>query len=51
MEADWVELSRIAVPPPGGLQPLATPATAIAFDNEQELLWVGNEQVSTFGTQ
>ena len=45
MEADWDEITRIAVPPPG---PHAIPATAscvIAFDDAQELLWTGNERV------
>jgi PAB-dependent poly(A)-specific ribonuclease subunit 2 len=45
MEADWDEIARIAVPPPA-LHGIPTPATAIAFDNQQELLWVGNDQVS-----
>lgn len=45
MEADWDELSRIAVPPPSALA-MPTPATTIAFDDVMELLWVGNEYVS-----
>ena len=44
MEADWDELSRIPVPPPS-LPLLPTAATTIAFDDVQELLWVGNEYV------
>ncbi|KMQ44590.1 PAB-dependent poly(A)-specific ribonuclease subunit pan2 [Trichophyton rubrum] len=42
MEADWDEVSRIVVPPPGP-HLLPTVATAIGFDDTQELLWTGNE--------
>ncbi|KAI9886097.1 MAG: hypothetical protein M1823_002115 [Watsoniomyces obsoletus] len=42
MEADWDEVARTAFPPPG-LHALHTPVTALAFDNNQELLWTGNE--------
>ncbi|KAJ5661938.1 uncharacterized protein N7477_009554 [Penicillium maclennaniae] len=49
MEADWDELSRIAVPPPSALA-MPTPATTIAFDDVVELLWIGNEygRISSF---
>lgn len=45
MEADWEEVSRAAVPVPGPHM-LPTVASTIAFDDEQELLWTGNEYVS-----
>jgi PAB-dependent poly(A)-specific ribonuclease subunit 2 len=45
MEADWDEITRIAVPS-AGLHAIPPPASAIAFDDLQELLWVGNDQVS-----
>jgi PAB-dependent poly(A)-specific ribonuclease subunit 2 len=44
MEADWDEVSRVAVPPPSP-HSMPTIATTIAFDDLQELLWVGNEYV------
>ncbi|KKK14706.1 hypothetical protein P175DRAFT_0449923 [Aspergillus ochraceoroseus IBT 24754] len=42
MEADWDELSRIALPPPSS-HAMPTIATTIAFDDVMELLWIGNE--------
>ena len=48
MEADWDELSRIAMPPPSA-HTLPTVATTIAFDDVMELLWTGNEYVSIRG--
>ncbi|GAM89839.1 hypothetical protein ANO11243_078780 [Dothideomycetidae sp. 11243] len=42
MEADWDEVARCLLAPPT-LNALHTVATAIAFDNSQELLWTGNE--------
>ncbi|KAF2149383.1 cysteine proteinase [Myriangium duriaei CBS 260.36] len=42
MEADWDEVSRALLPPPAP-NALNTVATAITFDNSQELLWTGNE--------
>ncbi|KAK2599384.1 hypothetical protein N8I77_011142 [Diaporthe amygdali] len=41
MDADWDELSRQLLPPPGG-QSVPTVVTALAFDSSQELLWAGN---------
>lgn len=47
MEADWDEIARLAVPTSGPLAPPA-PASAIAFDDAQELIWVGTDQVRSF---
>ena len=48
MEADWNEITRIAIPnvTTGHNLGQASPATAITFDDQQELLWVGTDQVS-----
>ncbi|KAF2837605.1 PAB-dependent poly(A)-specific ribonuclease subunit PAN2 [Patellaria atrata CBS 101060] len=51
MEADWDEVARIFLPGPGPQdRALPTPATTLAFDPSQELLWAGNEygRVSSF---
>ena len=42
METDWDELNRILLPP-ASTHELPTPASTLAFDTRQELLWVGNE--------
>lgn len=47
MEADWDEITRIAVPTSGPLSIQPQPATAIVFDDLQELLWIGTDQVSS----
>lgn len=44
MEADWDEITRIAVPS-SGLHAVPPTTSAIAFDDLQELLWIGNDQV------
>lgn len=44
MEADWDEITRVAVPS-SGLHAIHAPASSIVFDDLQELLWVGNDQV------
>lgn len=46
MDADWDEITRIAVPTSGPLTLQPPPATALAFDDLQELLWIGTDQVS-----
>lgn len=38
------EIARLAIPTSGPLAPPA-PASAIAFDDTQELIWVGTDQV------
>ncbi|KAI9702842.1 MAG: poly(A)-specific ribonuclease [Candelina mexicana] len=42
MEADWDEIGRIGLPPPG-VRAVPTPVSAMAFDTKQELFWAGNE--------
>ncbi|KAK5014877.1 poly(A)-specific ribonuclease [Cryomyces antarcticus] len=39
---EFGQVARIVLPPPGP-QALPTPATTLAFDTSQELLWAGNE--------
>lgn len=48
MEADWDEITRLVVPtsPPPGPHTLPaqpSPATAVTFDDSQELLWIGTD--------
>lgn len=45
MEADWDEVARIAVPANAPLA-ISSPAATIAIDDQQELLWIGTDQVS-----
>ena len=45
METDWDEVARLPVPPPVP-QGMPTIASSVALDDQQELLWVGNEHVS-----
>ncbi|KAK5083739.1 poly(A)-specific ribonuclease [Lithohypha guttulata] len=47
MEADWDEIVRIAVPTAGPLA-LPSPASSIAFDDSQELLWIGTDQLQKY---
>ena len=43
MAADWDEIARIPVPSStGNVHQLSNPATAIIFDDVQELVWIGN---------
>ncbi|KAI5296428.1 poly(A)-specific ribonuclease [Ascosphaera acerosa] len=52
MDPDWDEVASASVPPPPGhpVPTAAAAATAIAFDNQQELVWAGNDfgRVSSF---
>ncbi|KAK3384295.1 ubiquitin carboxyl-terminal hydrolase-domain-containing protein [Lasiosphaeria ovina] len=43
MDADWDEVTRIAFPAPGSAE-YPRPATALAFDTAQELLWAGSDR-------
>ncbi|KAI5288331.1 poly(A)-specific ribonuclease [Ascosphaera aggregata] len=42
MDPDWDEISSVPVPHPAG-HPMPTVASTIAFDPQQELVWVGND--------
>ena len=43
MAADWDEIARIPVPSStGNLPQISNPATAVIFDDSQELIWIGN---------
>ncbi|KAK3945602.1 PAB-dependent poly(A)-specific ribonuclease subunit PAN2 [Diplogelasinospora grovesii] len=51
MDADWDEVTRATFPAPGNSD-YPRPATALAFDTAQELLWVGSDRgrvVSLYG--
>ncbi|KAL3422025.1 PAB-dependent poly(A)-specific ribonuclease subunit PAN2 [Phlyctema vagabunda] len=41
MDADWEEVARLALPPPG-IHAVPTPIETASFDTHQELLWAGN---------
>ncbi|KAK3381583.1 ubiquitin carboxyl-terminal hydrolase-domain-containing protein [Podospora didyma] len=43
METDWAEVTRTTFPAPGSSD-YPRPATALAFDHSQELLWVGSDR-------
>lgn len=43
--AQHSQLSQIPLPPPGP-HAMPTPATTVAFDTHQDLLWAGNDYVS-----
>lgn len=45
MDADWDEIARFTLPPPA-VHAISTPASAVTFDDSQELLWIGNDHVS-----
>ena len=45
LRSNLAKVHRITIPPPGLHEP-PTPASTVAFDTQQELLWIGNEYVS-----
>ena len=44
------QINRVTIPPETA-HDLPTPASALAFDTQQELLWLGNEYVSSRGAK
>lgn len=49
MEADWDEIARVVVPSDPGslaLPQQIPPVTTVIFDDAQELLWTGTDNVS-----